>query len=110
MKVEHISDRAAAYGVPGVRVDGNDPDASFRVLEEAVERARSGGGPSLIECVTYRFRGHSHGDSMTYMPAEERREAEANDPVPAYGRRLLAAGVLSEKELGDIEAASYGIG
>ena len=106
MKVEHISDRAVAYGVPGVRVDGNDPDACFRILEEAVERARAGGGPSLVECVTYRFRGHSLGDSMTYMPAEERREAEANDPVPAYGRELLAAGVLSETERDDLAAAT----
>jgi pyruvate dehydrogenase E1 component alpha subunit len=103
MKVEHISDRAAAYGIPGVRVDGNDPDETFISLQDAVERARSGGGPSLIECMTYRFRGHSLGDSMTYMPSEERNEAEANDPVPAYGKRLVADGVFSEEEVGAIE-------
>jgi acetoin:2,6-dichlorophenolindophenol oxidoreductase subunit alpha len=106
MKVERVADRASAYGIPGVRVNGNDPDATYTVLAEAIERARSGGGPSLVECMTYRFRGHSLGDTMTYMPAEERAEAEAEDPVPAYRQRLSSSGVCSAAELDGIDAAA----
>src|SRR6201996_2329582 len=62
MKLEHAADRAAGYGMPGVRVDGNDPLAVKSVLDEALRRARSGGGPTFIECVTFRFRGHYFGD------------------------------------------------
>lgn len=106
MKVEHIADRAQAYGMPGVRVDGNDPDESYGALHEAVERARSGGGPTLVECVTFRFRGHSFGDDMRYMPREQLAEAEAKDPVPAYRQRLLSIAVATEDELVDVEAAA----
>lgn len=103
MKVGHVADRAAAYAIPGVWVNGNDPEAAYRALSEAVERARSGGGPTLVECMTYRFRGHSLGDTMAYMPAEERAEAEANDPVPAYRARLIELGVVSDAELDEID-------
>lgn len=109
MKVMRVADRGTAYDVPGVRVNGNDPDATYAVLTEAIERARSGGGPSLVECMTYRFRGHSLGDTMTYMPAEERAEAEAEDPVPAYRQRLQSAGVCSAAELDDIDAAALAL-
>jgi pyruvate dehydrogenase E1 component alpha subunit len=91
-----ISERAAAYDMPGVTVDGNDADASFEVLSEAVQRARSGGGPTLVEAKTYRLMGHFIGDPMVYMPAEEVAEAKANDPVPRYRQRLIDEGVLSE--------------
>jgi pyruvate dehydrogenase E1 component alpha subunit len=104
MKVDHISDRAAAYGMPGVRVDGNDPDETFGVLTEAVERARSGGGPTLVECVTFRFRGHSFGDDQAYIPKEQFAEAEKRDPLPSYRQRLLSSGVCTEDELAAIEA------
>ncbi|MDT5253382.1 MAG: acetoin:2,6-dichlorophenolindophenol oxidoreductase subunit alpha, partial [Mycobacterium sp.] len=64
MKLEHVADRAAGYGMPGVRVDGNDPLAVKSALDEALRRARTGSGPTFIECVTFRFRGHYFGDRM----------------------------------------------
>ena len=71
MKLEHVADRAAGYGMPGVRVDGNDPLAVKSVLDEALRRARTGGGPTFIECVTFRFRGHYFGDRMAYIPKDQ---------------------------------------
>jgi pyruvate dehydrogenase E1 component alpha subunit len=109
MKVERVADRAQAYGIPGTRVNGNDPDATYDALAAAIERARSGAGPALVECMTYRFRGHSLGDTMTYMPAEERAAAEAADPVPAYRQRLLSAGVCTAAELDDIDATALAL-
>jgi pyruvate dehydrogenase E1 component alpha subunit len=106
MKVERIADRAASYGMPGIRVDGNDPDASFGALAEAVDRARSGGGPTLVELVTFRFRGHSYGDDQAYIPKEQFADAETRDPVPTYRARLLASGVCTEDELVAIEEAA----
>lgn len=104
MKVGTVAERSAAYGIPGVRVDGNDPDEVFGALSEAVERSRSGGGPTLVECVTYRFRGHSYGDNMKYMPKEQLAAAQERDPVPSYRRRLLDSGFCSEDDLRRIEA------
>jgi pyruvate dehydrogenase E1 component alpha subunit len=106
MRIEQVAERARGYGILGVRVDGNDPDAAYGVLHDAVERARSGGGPTLVECVTYRFRGHSIGDAMAYMPAEERAAAEANDPIPAYREKLLSSEACTEDDLMAIEASS----
>jgi len=104
MTVASIAERSAAYAIPGVRADGNDPDESFSVLSEAVDRARSGGGPTLVELVTFRFRGHSFGDQMKYIPKEQLAAAQAKDPVPAYRQRLLESGVCAENELAQIEA------
>jgi TPP-dependent pyruvate/acetoin dehydrogenase alpha subunit len=106
MKIEYVSDRALGYGMPGVRVDGNDPDQVYRAVHEAVERARIGGGPTLIECVTFRLRGHSFGDSMAYVPKEQMAEAQTKDPLPAYRRKLLSAGVCSADDLSEIETAA----
>ncbi len=106
MKVATVAERSAAYGMPGVRVDGNDPDELFGVLSEAVDRARSGGGPSLVECMTFRFRGHSFGDNMKYIPPEQLAAAQEKDPVPAYARRLVDAGICTGDEIADIEAAA----
>ena len=109
MKVATVAERAAAYGMPGVRVDGNDPDELFGVLSEAVDRARSGGGPTLVECMTFRFRGHSFGDNMKYIPPEQLAAAQEHDPVPMYRQRLLDAGVCTDDELADIETAATAI-
>jgi TPP-dependent pyruvate/acetoin dehydrogenase alpha subunit len=106
MRVEHIADRAAAYAMPGERVDGNDPVAVYGGLTAAVERARSGGGPTLLECVTYRFNGHFFGDPMAYIPSEELERAIAADPVPRFRAVLKDTGVASEEELSAIEAAA----
>lgn len=102
MKVDTVAERAAAYGMASIKVDGNDPDALFGALTEAVDRARSG-SPVFVECVTYRFRGHSFGDTMTYMPKEELAQAIEADPVPRYRQLLLDSGV-SEETLAEIDA------
>jgi pyruvate dehydrogenase E1 component alpha subunit len=92
MGVARISDRAAAYGMPGVTVDGNDLLAVYEAVRAAVDRARAGGGPSLVEALTYRWRGHSKSDRQRYRTLEERQAWEARDPIAALRRQLLAAG------------------
>ena len=100
------ADRAAGYGIDGVRVDGNDPDALHRALTAAVDRARAGGGPVLLECLTYRLWGHYFGDPMRYMPREELDQARADEPVGRYRARLIADGVLDEGEAAAIDEAA----
>jgi pyruvate dehydrogenase E1 component alpha subunit len=104
MKLEHVAERAAGYGMPGVRVDGNDPLAVKSVLEEALARARGGGGPTFIECVTFRFRGHYFGDRMPYIPKEQLAAAVAADPVPRFRGHLADAGICSQEELDRIDS------
>lgn len=103
MKIAHVADRAAGYGMPGVRVDGNDPLAVVAALREALANARSGRGPTLIECVTFRFRGHYFGDRMKYIPKEQLAEAKAADPVPRFRTHLADAGMCTDGELDRIE-------
>ena len=103
MKLEHVADRAAGYGMPGVRVDGNDPVAVAEALAEAVGRARTGEGPTLLECVTFRFRGHYFGDRMKYIPKEQLETAKAADPVPRFRNRLIDAGTCTDDELSGID-------
>lgn len=90
--------RAAAYGIPGEYVAGNDPDAIFAACGRAVAHARSGKGPVLLELETVRLAGHFMGDPESYRPGEELAAKGANDPIPAYRKRLLASGVLTETE------------
>ena len=94
--------RAAGYGMPGVHVPGNDPDAVYAAAGEAVARARSGGGPTLIEIETMRLEGHFMGDAEGYRPAGEVEALKARDPIPAYRARLLADGF----EAGEIDGAA----
>ena len=103
MKLEHVADRAAGYGMPGVRIDGNDPLAVVEALAEAVGTARRGGGPTFLECVTFRFRGHYFGDRMKYIPSEQLDAALAADPVPRFRRHLLDTGLATEDELDGID-------
>jgi pyruvate dehydrogenase E1 component alpha subunit len=103
MKLEHVSERAAGYGMPGVRVDGNDPLAVTAALTEAVSRARRGEGPTFLECVTFRFRGHYFGDRMKYIPKEQLEAAKAADPVPRFRRHLADTGVCTDAELTAID-------
>jgi pyruvate dehydrogenase E1 component alpha subunit len=103
MKLEHVADRAAGYGMPGVRVDGNDPLAVATALAEALTRARRGDGPTFIECVTFRFRGHYFGDRMPYIPKEQLAEAVAVDPVPRFRRQLIDNGICTDDELNRID-------
>jgi TPP-dependent pyruvate/acetoin dehydrogenase alpha subunit len=90
------ADRAAAYGLPPLTVDGNDVEAVYEISGKAIERARAGEGPSLIEAITYRHRGHSRTDPAKYRPAEEVEEWLARDPITAFGQRLLANGWSEE--------------
>ncbi len=103
MKLEHVADRAAGYGIPGVRVDGNDPLAVTAALEEALDRARAGGGPTFIECVTFRFRGHYFGDRMAYIPKDQLAAATAADPVPRFRNHLTENDICTEDELDRID-------
>jgi 2-oxoisovalerate dehydrogenase E1 component len=92
---ERLSDRAIGYGMAGETVDGNDPDAMAEALDRAVRRARSGEGPTLIEAMLGRMRGHSEGDdSLKVVPPDELQAYLAADPVPAYARRLETEGVM----------------
>jgi TPP-dependent pyruvate/acetoin dehydrogenase alpha subunit len=103
--VARIADRAASYSMPGVHVDGNDPFAMYSAAREAVERARAGEGPTLIEAMTFRFHGHVFGDADGYMDKGEREAAMAADPYVLFRTRLIESGVASEQQLAAIEAA-----
>jgi acetoin:2,6-dichlorophenolindophenol oxidoreductase subunit alpha len=87
------ADRASAYGLDPVVVDGNDVDAVYETATRLVERAREGGGPALVEAKTYRQGGHSRADPAKYRPADEVEAWLARDPIPAHRDRLLASGV-----------------
>jgi acetoin:2,6-dichlorophenolindophenol oxidoreductase subunit alpha len=99
MKIKDVADRAAGYGMPGVKVDGNDPLAVTEALAEAVGKARNGEGPTFIECVTFRFRGHYFGDRNKYMPEGQLEAAKAADPVPRFRRHLVDTGACTDDEL-----------
>jgi acetoin:2,6-dichlorophenolindophenol oxidoreductase subunit alpha len=101
---QNIAARAAGYGVPGVRVDGNDPVAMHAAAAEAVARARAGGGPTLLECMTFRFHGHSLGDADAYMPKDMKAAAVASDPVPRLRAKLIEDEIASEAQLASLEA------
>jgi TPP-dependent pyruvate/acetoin dehydrogenase alpha subunit len=103
MKIENVVDRAAGYGMPGVKVDGNDPLAVTEALAEAIGKARNGEGPTFIECVTFRFRGHYFGDRNKYMPEGQLEAAKAADPVPRFRRHLVDSGVCSDDELNHVD-------
>lgn len=97
--VAHVADRAAAYNMRGVRVDGNDPEAMWRAAGEAVARARKGEGPTLLEANTFRFMGHYFGDPGAYIPKDEYAAAQARDPMPACRAAVLRSGAASEADL-----------
>jgi pyruvate dehydrogenase E1 component alpha subunit len=100
------ADRAAAYGLEAVAVDGNDADVMYRTAVAALRKARDGGGPSLIEALTYRKGGHSRADPAKYRPEEEVAAWMARDPLDLYRKRLLELGVAEAAELAAIERAA----
>ena len=102
--VEKISERAAGYGMPGVTVNGNDPDEMYGAAKVAIDRARAGEGPTLIEAMTFRFNGHLLGESGGYMDKDLYADAQTKDPMPILRARLVAEGIASEEELKAIEA------
>jgi pyruvate dehydrogenase E1 component alpha subunit/2-oxoisovalerate dehydrogenase E1 component alpha subunit len=101
--VKQLADKAKAYGIPGVRADGNDVLACYEVTKQAVERARTGGGVTLIEFVTYRRKGHAEHDNQSYQPKEQIAEWERNDPVDRYVNTLKESGWSSKPELAAID-------
>ncbi|WP_022665033.1 thiamine pyrophosphate-dependent dehydrogenase E1 component subunit alpha [Desulfospira joergensenii] len=113
MAITDIADRASAYDMPGVVVDGNDVLAVYEAVSEGVKRARSGQGPSLIECKTYRWRGHFEGDACVYRDDKELEAWKEKDPVALYEKKLVEEEImtaeqvaeLSKKVEADLEAA-----
>jgi pyruvate dehydrogenase E1 component alpha subunit len=101
----HLATRAAAYGIPGEIVDGQDVLSVYEAARRAVERARAGAGPSLLECKTYRFKGHARFDPAVYRPKEEEEEWKKRDPVQLWAARLVDAGIAGEDRLKAIRSA-----
>ena len=98
-----IADRACAYGIPGQVVDGMDVLAVREAVGRAIERARNGEGPSLVECKTYRWYGHSRSDPRKYRTKEEEAAWKARDPIPTFAARLVEAGIATEEEIDALE-------
>lgn len=101
-RADSIADRAVAYGIPGVSIDGNDLQAVYDAVNEAVDRARKGQGPTLIEAKTYRWRGHSKSDKNLYRTKEEINDWKTRDPITAFEAAVGAAGTLSEGEIEEV--------
>lgn len=108
LTVGEITDRAAPFGIPARKVDGNEVMAVHTAVREAADRARSGGGPSLIECVTYRWHGHNEGEEAfagRYRPASEIEEWKARDPIAALESQLLDNGLVDAARLEAVRAS-----
>ncbi|MFC2024239.1 thiamine pyrophosphate-dependent dehydrogenase E1 component subunit alpha [Chloroflexota bacterium] len=102
-KLTNLADRACAYGIPSKITDGNDVLAVYESVLEAVTRARSGEGPTLIECKTYRHYGHYLGDNLAYRTVEEVEEWKKRDPIIRFKKHLLSIGYLSEEDAHIVE-------
>ncbi len=102
-KLDNVADRACAYGIPGVIADGMDVLDVKQKVEEAVERARQGEGPTLIECKTYRWYGHSRSDPCAYRTKDEEAEWKCRDPITVLKDKLLEAGVATADEIQAVE-------
>jgi acetoin:2,6-dichlorophenolindophenol oxidoreductase subunit alpha len=104
LSIKDVADRAAAYSMPGVIADGQDAIAVWEAADAAVERARGGGGPSLVECKTYRYYGHHQGDTpLRYRTAEEERLARERDCLLRFRERMRLGGPLTITDLDDID-------
>ncbi|UFJ42353.1 thiamine pyrophosphate-dependent dehydrogenase E1 component subunit alpha [Brevibacillus humidisoli] len=104
VNIENIADRAGSYGIPGVIVDGNDIFAVMNAVAEAVERARRGDGPTLIEAKTYRWKGHSKSDAKKYRTREEEMDWRTNrDPIERMKQVLFKENILTEEQANEIE-------
>jgi pyruvate dehydrogenase E1 component alpha subunit len=103
MKIPDLAQRAAAYGMPSEIVDGNDVEAVYTATKAAVERARNGGGPALIEAKTMRMMGHAIHDGAEYVPRELLAQWEKRNPVLLYEQKLLNAGLIDQPEIDEIK-------
>jgi acetoin:2,6-dichlorophenolindophenol oxidoreductase subunit alpha len=106
MNIKQISTRAASYGIPGKSVDGNDVLAVYEAVIEAVEHARSGQGPSFIDCVSYRWRGHSKSDRNLYRTPQEIEDWKHKCPIRRFKQVLLEAAVMTLEEVEAIDRAA----
>lgn len=106
VKVENISERAKAYGFPGVTIDGNNIIDVMNTTKEATERARLGEGPTLIEMKTYRWKGHSKSDAKLYRTREEEAEWKAKDPIQRFKDALIEANVFTEEDAENLKQQS----
>ncbi len=104
MTISDIADRAGAYGIPGITVDGNDVIAVYEAAFAAVKRARDGDGPSLIECKTWRWRGHFEGDPAAYKDPAEQEGWIKKDPIPRLAEKIIQLSYATAVELANIEA------
>jgi pyruvate dehydrogenase E1 component alpha subunit/2-oxoisovalerate dehydrogenase E1 component alpha subunit len=102
--VRFLVEKAAGYGVPGVQADGNDVLAVYRTTRDAVTRARAGGGPTLVELLTYRRKGHAEHDNQSYVPREELEHWAQRDPLDRYHRQLLESAWATPEELEALDA------
>jgi pyruvate dehydrogenase E1 component alpha subunit len=102
--VDSVAKRGGSYTMPSISLDGNDPIGMWRAAQEAVERARNGEGPTLIEAHTFRFEGHNYGDPGHYIPKEEYAEALAADPLPRFRKMLIDEGYRDAATLDAVEA------
>ena len=100
---ETIAEKAATYAMPGFRIDGNDPLEIYATAKTAIERARAGEGPTLIEAMTFRFEGHVFGDNDAYMDPGEKDARRKDDPWPRYRSYLIDNGKATEAELDAID-------
>jgi len=98
-----MAQRAASYGMPGVTVDGNDVVEVYEAASEAVERARAGEGPTLLECITYRWKGHSKSDQELYRTKDEIESWKKKEPIRRFRELLITQRVISEDEARKIE-------
>jgi pyruvate dehydrogenase E1 component alpha subunit len=87
-RVEQISDRACAYGIKGLTIDGNDVIAVYKAVQDAAKRARAGDGPTLIEAITYRYQGHSKSDRQLYRTREEVKQWQQKDPIQRFAKLI----------------------
>jgi len=103
--VENIADRAVAYSIPGVIVDGNDVLTVYKMVAEAARRARRGDGPTLVECRTYRWRGHSEGDPQKYRRPDEVEDWMGRCPIRSFEVHLKRIGLLADRDIAEIDEA-----
>ncbi|GAC1426623.1 MAG: thiamine pyrophosphate-dependent dehydrogenase E1 component subunit alpha [Ktedonobacteraceae bacterium] len=107
MRNETVAQRATAYGIPGELVDGNDVFAVYESVYKAAQRARSGQGPTLIECRTYRYKGHSKSDQNLYRTRAEIREWQKRDPILKLAMHLVSQSIMSQEEVAQSDAAAH---
>jgi pyruvate dehydrogenase E1 component alpha subunit len=107
MNIERVAARSCAYGIPGKTVDASDPIAAYLAVKKAVDHARAGDGPSLIENLSYRWRGHSKSDRNLYRTNEEIEEWKKADPIPRFAANLVEAGIFSQEEIDQIDTQSF---